>query len=74
VIAAPNTPEPNDKVYIKIIDGANSVLIYTTNKTTLACVDGYTLETGPIFKGEFSELNLNPALPKLRINNPDRGT
>lgn len=70
MIVAPNTPAPTDKVYIKIIEGDNSVLICTTDETTPACVDGYTLEPGPAFKGEFSELGLNPALPKVRITNP----
>lgn len=74
MIVAPNTPAPTDKVYIRIIEGDNSVLICTTDETTPACVNGYTLEPGPAFKGEFGELGLNPVLPKVRITNPGPGS
>jgi hypothetical protein len=73
MIVAQTAPAQTDEVYLKIIEGSNAVLVCTTDETTPACVDGYTLETGPAFKGLFSELNLNPALPKLRITNPGPG-
>jgi hypothetical protein len=74
IIVADNTPEPTKEIYIKIIEGDNSVLICTTDESTPSCTDGYTLEKGPAFKGKFSELGLNPALPKLRITNPGTAT
>lgn len=70
VIVAQNTPSAASLIYLKIIEGTNSVIVCTTDETTPACVDGYTLEPGPSFKGPFGELGLNPALPKLRITNP----
>ena len=73
VIVAQNTPSAASLIYIKIIEGTNSVLVCTTDETTPACVDGYTLEPGPSFKGLFGELGLNPALPKVRITNPGPG-
>lgn len=70
VIVAQTTPSAASLIYLKIIEGTNSILVCTTDETTPACVDGYTLEPGPSFKGPFGELGLNPALPKLRITNP----
>ncbi len=70
IIVGANAPAPSEKIYIKIIEGDTSVLICTTDESTPSCVDGYTLEPGPAFKGEFGELGLNPALPKVRITNP----
>jgi hypothetical protein len=70
LIVGQNTPDPTEEIYAKIIKGNNSVIICTTDESTPACTSGYTLEKGTAFKGQFSELGLNPALPKLRITNP----
>lgn len=70
IIVGQRTPYPTQKIYAKIIEGNNSVIICTTDESTPACTSGYKLEPGPAFKGKFSELGLDPALPKLRITNP----